>query len=257
MSANKPASILLLATDDALRQSLQSSLDATAYYLDDAINPARDALAQVAELQPALIIIGTESIPAWMPDVRSSPATRRIPVLAVGEDADAAHYAGIKDVLSATDFMAALPDAVSERVRIFRHAEALADQCDESPSAEVLKGLHEFNAHDYYECHETLEHAWMMETGPVRELYRAILQVGIAYYQIERGNYQGALKMFLRTIQWFGPLPDHCQGIDVAGLRTDAIAARVHLESLGPEGIADFDRSYLKPIRFDEDAALG
>jgi len=55
----------------------------------------------------------------------------------------------------------------------------------------------------------------MATSGPVRELYRAILQVGIAYYQIERGNHRGALKMLLRSVQWLAMLPDRCQGIDV------------------------------------------
>lgn len=250
MTANTPVPILLLAPQTEWRQPLADALDQLGYRLHTALDPARDAVAQVADLQPALIITATDSIAAWMPDVRSNPATRRIPVLAIGDNVAAARYMGIRDVLSASDFIAALPDALSERVRIFKLADALADQCSKAPPAEVLKGLHEFNAQEYYECHETLEHAWMTESGPVRELYRAILQVGIAYYQIERGNYQGALKMFLRTLQWFGPLPDRCQGIDVAQLRADATAARAHLESLGPERIAEFDHSLLKPIHY-------
>ncbi len=240
--------ILLIDPDAQLRAPLQTALD---YRLHDWINPFGDAVAQVADLHPALIITAADSIPSWMPDVRANPATRRIPVLAVGDNVTAAHHNGIKDIISLPEFLAALPDAISERVRIYNDSEALVAQCDDSPSPEVLKGLHEFNSHEFYECHETLEHAWMIESGPVRELYRAILQVGLAYYQIERRNYQGALKMFLRTLQWFDPLPDRCQGIDVAGLRADAAAARTHLESLGADHIAEFDRSLLRPIHYE------
>jgi len=50
---------------------------------------------------------------------------------------------------------------------------------------------------------------------PGAELYRVILQVGIAYYQIERANYWGAHKMFMRPCSGFAPIPDRCQGIDV------------------------------------------
>ncbi len=116
----------------------------------------------------------------------------------------------------------------------------------------MLQGLRQFNAHEFFECHETLETVWRRETGPVRELYRAILQIGVAYYQIERGNYWGAYKMFLRTLQWFEPLPDRCQGIDVARLRADADAARAHLEALGPERIAEFDRALIRPVVYEE-----
>jgi hypothetical protein len=49
------------------------------------------------------------------------------------------------------------------------------------------------------------------------EVYRAVLQVAVAYFQIERGNYNGAAKMFLRLRQWIDPLPDYCRGIDIAG----------------------------------------
>lgn len=89
----------------------------------------------------------------------------------------------------------------------------------------------------------------MHTTGPVRDLYRAVLQVGIAYYQIERGNYRGALKMLLRSVQWFALLPDVCQGIDIRQLREDSYAVRAALEKLDPADIATFDKSLLKPVR--------
>ena len=53
-----------------------------------------------------------------------------------------------------------------------------------------------------------LKEAWRQDTGAARDFYRGILQVGIAYYQIERGNYRGAVKMLLRVRQWLDPLPD-------------------------------------------------
>jgi predicted metal-dependent hydrolase len=124
-------------------------------------------------------------------------------------------------------------------------------QCDDVPPPLVLKGLREFNAGEYFECHETLETAWRAEPGPVRDLYRAVLQVGLGYYQIGRGNYTGARKMFLRAERWFANLPDSCQGIDVARLRADAAAARAHLEALGPARITQFDRSLLKPVHYE------
>src|SRR5438105_4016060 len=74
---------------------------------------------------------------------------------------------------------------------------------------------------------------------------------GIAYYQIQRRNYAGARKMFLRMVQLFAPLPDYCMGINVAQLHKDALAARAHLEALGPERVAEFDPSLLKPINYE------
>ena len=88
----------------------------------------------------------------------------------------------------------------------------------------------------------------MGDSGPGRDLYRGILQVGIAYYQIEQGNYRGAVKMLLRVRQWLDPLPSVCRGVDVAGLRADVDRVYQALTTLGPEGIASFDRALLGVI---------
>jgi hypothetical protein len=93
--------------------------------------------------------------------------------------------------------------------------------------------------------------AWMDDESPGREVYRAVLQVAVAYLQIERGNYKGAAKMFLRLRQWIDPLPDSCRGIDIARLRSEAQAVYRELITLGPEHIADFNLNLLRPIFYD------
>ncbi|HRQ33635.1 MAG TPA: DUF309 domain-containing protein, partial [Anaerolineales bacterium] len=55
------------------------------------------------------------------------------------------------------------------------------------PSA--IEGLRLFNNGKYFEAHEALETAWLEERGKIRDLYRGILQVGVAYLHITRGNY--------------------------------------------------------------------
>jgi predicted metal-dependent hydrolase len=76
------------------------------------------------------------------------------------------------------------------------------------------------------------------------------LQVAVAYYQIQRGNYNGAAKMFLRMRQWIDPLPDRCRGVDVARLRAEAREAHRALVALGPERLHEFDRSLLRPVHY-------
>ena len=44
------------------------------------------------------------------------------------------------------------------------------------------------------------ERAWMAESRPIRDLYQGVLQVGLAFLQIEQGNWAGALKMFRRGL---------------------------------------------------------
>jgi len=119
-----------------------------------------------------------------------------------------------------------------------------------SPSELLIKGIAEFNAGAYFEQHETLETAWRNEPGPIRQLYQGILQIGVAYYQIQRRNYVGAMKMFQRATRYLDILPDVCQAVNIARLRQDAAAARTEMERLGPERIATFNPVFFKPVQF-------
>lgn len=127
--------------------------------------------------------------------------------------------------------------------------EQVQQSCDGSLPALVLQGIQSYNAGNYFEAHEELETAWRAEHGPVRDLYHGILQVGLGYYQILRGNYRGAVKMFQRCHQWLDPLPPVCRGVDVAQLRLDAARAEAALLAADPIRLDLFDRSLMRPIR--------
>lgn len=117
----------------------------------------------------------------------------------------------------------------------------------------VIRGLEFFNKGDYFEAHEELELAWRAELEPVRELYRGILQVAVAYYHALRGNYPGALKMLQRSRIWLGPFPDRCRGIDLAAFRVDYGRVEAELLRLGPERLDQLDRCLMKPIHFTDE----
>jgi uncharacterized protein len=117
---------------------------------------------------------------------------------------------------------------------------------------EALRGLRLFNAGDYFEAHEALENAWRDEAGPIRDLYRGILQIGVGYYHIQRGNYRGAVKMFQRCRQWLDPFPSNCQGIDIESLRANFLAVEELVHRVGPDGIAHIDNRFFKPISFSD-----
>jgi uncharacterized protein len=114
----------------------------------------------------------------------------------------------------------------------------------------AIRGLELFNAGEFFEAHEELELAWREERGPVRELYRGILQIAVAYLQIERGNYAGAVKMFIRSRTWLGPFPDTCRGVDLLRFRQDYQRVEALLLSAGPRGLDRIDRSMFKPIHY-------
>jgi hypothetical protein len=213
-------------------------------------------VARLAEARAALVLVdgGDDGWQFWTSAPKSSPATRRIPILFVSDDAGRRAEgltAGADVALRVDELRARLAELVAAWARV-QDAESQAEMeagCGEALPAEALEAVAYFNAGEYYKQHDAFEALWMAETRPVRDLYRAVLQVGVAYYQVTRGNQRGALKMLLRSLQWLALLPDSCQGIDVAALRADAAAVRAELERVGADGMAEFDRALLKPLR--------
>ena len=102
-----------------------------------------------------------------------------------------------------------------------RHA-LRRDGCDREPPAGLLRGIEQFNAGEYWECHETLEEIWIEEPGDIRYLYQGILLVGVGLLHLRRRNHHGAvvkLRSGLELLQAFEP---ECMGVQVARLRKDA-----------------------------------
>ncbi len=122
------------------------------------------------------------------------------------------------------------------------------DEHAELSPALVWRGIEEFNRGEYFEQHETLEIAWRREPGPVRDLYQGILQIGVACYQIERGNFPGALKMLERGLRRLRPFAPERLGIDLARLIADAERLRDEVTRLGAERWAELDRGLFPKI---------
>ena len=114
------------------------------------------------------------------------------------------------------------------------------------PKAE--EGIALFNRGEFYKAHEPLEEAWMKTDSPERDLYQGILQIGLTYYQITRGNYRGALKMFHRGFRNLDRLGDTLLGIDISQLQEDARTVESALRRLGSENIDRFDHKLIQPI---------
>ncbi|MBE0685443.1 MAG: DUF309 domain-containing protein, partial [Anaerolineaceae bacterium] len=55
-----------------------------------------------------------------------------------------------------------------------------------------------------------------------RDLYRGILQIGVAYYHIQHKNFTGAQKMFIRAEKWLAFYSGYYLGINIGKLKKDA-----------------------------------
>jgi uncharacterized protein len=113
--------------------------------------------------------------------------------------------------------------------------------CDEPPPPLLLEGIAQFNRGEYFEQHETIERLWREESRDVRELYQGILQVGVAFHHLARGNHHGAVYMLTRGTRRLARFVPICQGVDVDALVAAAVAALKEMERLGPERLDEFD----------------
>ncbi|MCY3707342.1 MAG: DUF309 domain-containing protein [Caldilineaceae bacterium] len=225
-------------------------------------------VAAVERFFPVLALLDLKTPGDWESAVRQckvKPHTRLTPIYAFGSHVDVetlrrAREAGADHAWARSRMMEQLVEVVSRHiVPPVRYLEG----CDDPPSRAAVAGLLAFNQGRYFDQHEYLELAWNEETRPVRDLYQGILQVGVAFLQIERGNRRGALKMFRRGLPKLRGLAELCQGINVGAFRTRAEQIHRELSALDPEqpveaaGISFPDVEFGNPYGVEKPEALG
>ncbi len=120
--------------------------------------------------------------------------------------------------------------------------------CDDPPPSGLLAGIEQFNARQFYECHETLEEIWLAEPGHIRTLYQGILQVGVAFYHLSRDNFRGATSLLETGITYLQAFAPSCMGVDVQQLVDDSIRCYAELQRLGRDRMAEFDTGLIPRI---------
>lgn len=204
---------------------------------------------------PVLTLLDLKTPGDWEHAIRrckTRAQTRQIPLYAFGSHVDVqtlqrARAAGADHAWANSRMMQELVTVVNRHIHPpVRYPEGW----DEPISELARRGLEEFNRGEYFEQHEFLEEAWNEETRPVRDLYQGILQVGLAFLQIEQDNWAGAIKMFRRGLPKLRTLPPVCRGIQLADLRATAETIHLELSEAGPERLSDFDRARFPQINY-------
>jgi hypothetical protein len=124
--------------------------------------------------------------------------------------------------------------------------------CREQPPLQLLTGVEQFNRGEYFEQHETLELLWRAETRLVRRLYQGILQIGVAFYHLQRRNYHGVVYMLIRGSGYLRPFAPACQRIDVTSLIELATSTLRIVEQLGPARLDEFRWEPKPEVRLTE-----
>ncbi len=142
-----------------------------------------------------------------------------------------------------------MPADHGERLPIIRkEPPRRSARCAEAPPPGLLAGIAQFNAGEYWACHETLEDLWRPEPDHIRYLYQGLLQVGVGFYHLRRGNYRGAVNKLAGGLAYLAPTSPECLGVDVARLRAEAGAVLAAVRALGPERFGTLDVTDLPRI---------
>ncbi|MDQ3227476.1 MAG: DUF309 domain-containing protein [Chloroflexota bacterium] len=128
--------------------------------------------------------------------------------------------------------------------------EEASKPCEGNPPAGLVEGIRLFNAGEFYECHEVIEHEWHAESRPIRRLYQGILQIGVGFLHARRGNHTGALLLLADGIAKTADFSPTCLGIDTGRLAAESQAAVERLRTLGPERLHEFDFTTVPQIQF-------
>ncbi len=247
--------IVLLVNDIMFATRLENLVRQAGFTPIFAVDEA--ALTRSMTRAPVLAIVDIFSPGLnWEPLVRQIKGPGRksdhVPVLAFGPHTDAplrrrALDAGCTAVVARSAIVSQLPALVEKHRWRVEHT-----CCGESLPPLVVRGLEEFNRGQYYRCHETLEDAWNAESRSVRLLYQGILQIGVGFFHITKGNWRGAMKVLERGIPKIARFAPACQGVDVASLLADAQTVHTEILRLGADGLADFDVARLPKISWKD-----
>ncbi len=83
------------------------------------------------------------------------------------------------------------------------------------------RGVEEFNAGRYFECHDTLEEIWMGTSGQERRFIQGLIQVSVGFYHFGNGNPSGALSQWEKGTEKLAGFGGEFGGVRLAPLIDD------------------------------------
>lgn len=120
-------------------------------------------------------------------------------------------------------------------------------RCGDPPPQRLREGIAQFNRGEFFDQHETLELEWLHETDPVRYLYQGILQIGVGFEHLRRGNARGARGLWRRGMSYLQPFRGGCMNVDVDRLLADTERCLAELDRTGVDG---FDRALIPQVHW-------
>lgn len=114
--------------------------------------------------------------------------------------------------------------------------------------AELQRGIEEFNRGDYFECHETLEDIWMLETGKDKRFYQGLIQLSVGFFHLFNHNLRGAESQWKKGVEKLTDYGGEHLGVDLNSLLANMRCCQQTLESVRAGRRAEFDWSLAPQI---------
>ena len=169
--------------------------------------------------------------------LRLRPHTRAVPVYGFGRHTEPAllaraRRAGADHAWARSRIVEELPELLHRHIN---PPLVMPDGCLAPLSADAAEGVRLFNARRYHAQHEAFEDAWNAEPRPVREMYQGILQIGLAFLQLQNRNRPGVVKMFGRGVPRLRSLPDVVQGVQIRRFLNESLQVFQALSDAGKD----------------------
>ena len=115
-------------------------------------------------------------------------------------------------------------------------------------TAELRKGIAEFNRGDYFECHETLEDVWMLEAGEDKRFYQGLIQLSVGFFHLLNRNFRGAASQWEKGVAKLADYDDEHLGVSLKGLRAKMRQCQEMLAAVQEGRKPEFDWSLAPQI---------
>lgn len=119
----------------------------------------------------------------------------------------------------------------------------MASNISSLPPAEFQKASEQFNAGEFWDCHETLEPVWLKSEEPVKTFIQGVIQVAAGCVHISNCNYKGATQLLsyaLEKLYKTRHIEPFQHWMNLAEFIEQAEQAKAEVERLGPEKIQQF-----------------
>ena len=104
----------------------------------------------------------------------------------------------------------------------------------------LAQAIEQFNQHQFYRCHDTLEALWSEAGEPQRTFYQGLLQVAVALHHLENNNWRGAVILLGEGVRRLRRYHPDYETIDVATLLSQCLTLQQFLQAgLGAQAVEE------------------